>query len=595
MNRLIAAFSLLMMSMPVFALDPLLSVPNVSVGYEAKGFAEVKLSLNNRNGDGPASVTVETLVDGADENDFTYKKEPFTWEPGEAGTKIFRVDITQDGRIKEVAEGILLGFSDIVGLRHTTHPRRISIRNDPKAVPDENSTPDVVDPPIVVDANCRALVRTKGQRAHVYEGPDADAYVTYQLDRPADCDIELRIRTKDRVTNAHGATAFLDYVPVDRILRWSKGDRFSQTIIVDIIDDNYTESPDEFIELRHDVIGARMPLHCPYENVNCPGQAAGHSYHTIVIFPPTDGSDTEVEPPVAEQLAALNGGVVEDDPIDEPADDPIDEPVAPPVDNSGFKVFDATLYLDPVNIGERTAVAYEGSLGLAPGSQAAPTSAGVSNAVQSILNQESEGRGTGTLSIMDVERYLVWPFATGDAHAASIDIYAGIMEQFSNELSSDTCMYGMAPQAGINHANFSINQPAVRSAWTEHSNVTRDVLVPHVDALCPTIYTFYEDNGSGNQIEYWRNFAIETIKEARRIAPEKPVYPFIWPQFHAGGGVQGFPFIPDAYWRVIIETMKEHADGVVIWGGWDFDNGGQLPWDESASWVAITREVFELN
>lgn len=251
----------------------------------------------------------------------------------------------------------------------------------------------------------------------------------------------------------------------------------------------------------------------------------------------------------------------------------------------------------PASFGEKTAVAYEQVFysGTQPNPDGTPSDAGIANAAQNIAKQAGAPHfATSSLSIMDIEHWLVWPFVKGNQHLQSIQKYADTMDRFGDAIGQDVCLYAVAPQAGINHANFSLSDPAVRDQWTYHSNITRDILIPKTDALCPSIYVYYGDNGNGQQIERWRQFAIETIKEARRIAPDQPVYPFVWPQFHGGGGVQGYPFIPKAYWRVVLETMREHADGVVLWGGYDFERGGQLEWNESADWVTVTREVLGL-
>ncbi len=271
--------------------------------------------------------------------------------------------------------------------------------------------------------------------------------------------------------------------------------------------------------------------------------------------------------------------------------------LAPPTNN--FRVFNAMLYKDmPANLGERTAVVYEqtfftDSIARDDGT---PSDEGIRKAVQNGANQAGPPiRATGSLTVMDVELWPVWPFVTGDAHKASIKRYASTLDRFGDALGNEVCAYAIAPQAGINHANLALKNPDIRQQWTEHSNITRDMMVPHADALCPSLYAYYADtDGSGNQIEYWKNFAIETIKEARRIAPGKPVYPFIWPQFHQGGGMSDYSYIPAQYWRVIVETVRDNADGVVLWGGQDLGKGGQLKWNEEAEWVAITRDVLDL-
>jgi len=101
------------------------------------------------------------------------------------------------------------------------------------------------------------------------------------------------------------------------------------------------------------------------------------------------------------------------------------------------------------------------------------------------------------------------------------------------------------------------------------TNRQLDGLATHIDAVFPSLYTFYED------IEGWQSYARQTLTEARRYG--KPVYAFLWPEFHDSTPRRGEQ-IPVAYWRTELELCGEMADGVVLWGGW-----GQH-WQEDAAW-----------
>ena len=248
------------------------------------------------------------------------------------------------------------------------------------------------------------------------------------------------------------------------------------------------------------------------------------------------------------------------------------------------------LYSGMPEVGERAAVAYEQAFfgDAPPKPDGTPSDAGIANAARNIADQFGPPWfASSGLAIMDVESWSLWPFVEGPAHAESIDRYASTASRFRRATGLPTCAYGVAPQAGQNWALWSLQRPDVRDRWTVASDVARDVFVPTVDALCPTLYVPYR-----NREEDWRRFAIATIAEARRIAPDKPVYPFVWPQFHEGGGVSGYPFLPKAYWRVVLETMRDHADGLVLWGGYDIARKRQLPFDASADWWAVMRDVF---
>ena len=109
-------------------------------------------------------------------------------------------------------------------------------------------------------------------------------------------------------------------------------------------------------------------------------------------------------------------------------------------------------------------------------------------------------------------------------------------------------------------------------------NQQMDPLSNHVDAVFPSLYTFYSD------LAGWKSYARQTLIEARRYG--KPVYAFLWPQFHDSNAELGGHEVPPEYWRAELELCAELADGVVLWGGY------QTPWDENAAWWRETQSFM---
>ena len=116
----------------------------------------------------------------------------------------------------------------------------------------------------------------------------------------------------------------------------------------------------------------------------------------------------------------------------------------------------------------------------------------------------------------------------------------------------------------------------------EHAEIGQ--LAQEVDALFPSLYVHYED------IEGWQRFARETIRRAQQY--RKAVFPFVWPQFHPGNKTRGLDFLPAHMWRVVVETVLNEAEGMVLWGGWRDKNEQRLKWDERAEWWAVTAEIL---
>ncbi|MBV5330054.1 MAG: hypothetical protein JZU65_20905 [Chlorobium sp.] len=81
-------------------------------------------------------------------------------------------------------------------------------------------------------------------------------------------------------------------------------------------------------------------------------------------------------------------------------------------------------------------------------------------------------------------------------------------------------------------------------------------ITDNVDVLFPQLYSRWPTN-----VEGWERCAKFVMKQAREIAVNRPVIPFIWPQFW----VDGEPLVAGDYWKRILHTMCELADSAVIW------------------------------
>ena len=113
-------------------------------------------------------------------------------------------------------------------------------------------------------------------------------------------------------------------------------------------------------------------------------------------------------------------------------------------------------------------------------------------------------------------------------------------------------------------------------------NTLMSPLESSVDVLFPSLYTFHDNP------QQWQRYARAQVSEARRIS-NKPVIPFIWPDFHYNGKDGPLNAIPRAFWRLQLDTLAEIADGIVIWGGWDPAARKRVVWDDEAPWWVETR------
>ncbi|MEI8699546.1 hypothetical protein [Mesorhizobium sp. ISC15] len=178
-----------------------------------------------------------------------------------------------------------------------------------------------------------------------------------------------------------------------------------------------------------------------------------------------------------------------------------------------------------------------------------------------------------------------WPLE-GPDQASSIAKYQKTLSAFRKaDPSVKLGLYAVLPirdhWRAIGHQG-----AAALDDWKQQNTNLASSLIPYVDALFPSLYTFYGDKDA------WIAYAQSNIGEARRISQGKPVYCFLWPQFH-----NTLAFLPDDLWYTQLDTCRRLADGIVIWGTIG-SNSPYRPakWDENAEWWQATlRFLNELE
>lgn len=147
-------------------------------------------------------------------------------------------------------------------------------------------------------------------------------------------------------------------------------------------------------------------------------------------------------------------------------------------------------------------------------------------------------------------------------------------------------LYGMFPIRDYWRAIKGSRSDEYRD-WQQQNDLLSNLAHSTIDFILPSLYTFYRDQ------EGWVKYAVANITEARRFNTDKPVYVFLWPQYHESNKIFGLEYLSGDYWRLQLETAYKYADGLVIWGGWDFRNNGQENWDNTAPWWNVTKEFIK--
>lgn len=249
-----------------------------------------------------------------------------------------------------------------------------------------------------------------------------------------------------------------------------------------------------------------------------------------------------------------------------------------PTSPKPFLVFDATLYANKPDLSlhgiQPVTLAYAGSFG--PDWHKHPDRLPELEAVQAVAR---DAQRKGHRVILDIEH---WPLEGSPSLVReSLSKYLSVLMWFRAVAPGLSLgYYGAPPLQDYWRAIEDIGSQERRS-WMAANDQTRS-LAGAVDALFPSLYTFYPDQVG------WKKYAIAQIEEARRYGEGKPVYAFLMPTYHDSNNSLGGFYLPADYWRVELKTARQYADGIVIWGGWG-SNNRPASWDENAPWWKVTK------
>ncbi|MBA5867060.1 MAG: hypothetical protein GDA67_10260 [Nitrospira sp. CR1.3] len=247
-------------------------------------------------------------------------------------------------------------------------------------------------------------------------------------------------------------------------------------------------------------------------------------------------------------------------------------------DPKPFQVFDGTLYSNKPDLSQYgirpIAIAYAGKFGLDWYKQAdrLPN-------VESVRAVAREVRQQGNVAVLDIEHWSLKGLP--DSVTDSLAKYKTVLGWFQEAASNVSVGYYGSPPIRDYWRAIRHKTSREYQAWMDENDQLRP-LASAVDVFFPSLYTFYPDQTG------WKTYAVAQIEEARRYGNGKPVYVFLWPQYHDSNRQLGGQYLPDDYWLLQLRTAKEHADGIVIWGGWG-GNNRPAGWDEHAPWWKVTK------
>ncbi|QDU72719.1 hypothetical protein [Mucisphaera calidilacus] len=244
-----------------------------------------------------------------------------------------------------------------------------------------------------------------------------------------------------------------------------------------------------------------------------------------------------------------------------------------------FPVFDATLYLDKPDLEQ-----LHGLPKLRTHGRLWPRGADDSEPDRTRIVAALSRIPRNDLFFMDIEH---WPVNGDPADVQDTIRKYNLVTRWIREARPDLTFgyYGIPPVRDYWRA-IKPRDSRQYQAWAAENDALQP-MIRDVDVIYPSLYTFYDDP------EGWVKYAEVNIREARKYG--KPVYPFLWPQYHDSHKELKYHFIDGDFWRIQLETCLKHADGVVIWGGWTDPEGNRLKWDPTIPWWRATLATMAEN
>ena len=176
-------------------------------------------------------------------------------------------------------------------------------------------------------------------------------------------------------------------------------------------------------------------------------------------------------------------------------------------------------------------------------------------AVQAVAREAQE---KGHEVVLDIER---WPL-TGSPNSVRDNLtkYMTVLDWFRAAAPGlPVGYYGPPPIIDYWRALRGISDPLYQSWMAENDQIRP--LAGAVDALFPSVYTFSPDQAK------WKKYAIAQIEEARRFGNGKPVFVFLWPQYHESSNLTlGANYLPADYWLLELGDSQRNMPMVLSSG-----------------------------
>lgn len=187
----------------------------------------------------------------------------------------------------------------------------------------------------------------------------------------------------------------------------------------------------------------------------------------------------------------------------------------------------------------------------------------------------------GVLATLDLE---TWPYFPEEKLSKSIDYFLAALSAFKSiNTESPVSFYGVPPKQVYQWKRIDPeNNPEGYKNW-ENINDELSPVAQKVDAFLPSFYMYNMDTIS------WRKMVDATIAAIKKYHQHKPIYAYIWPQFHDRSGYYSLQFIDTATWKYQLRTLYDRIDGCIIWTSNKDSNKQIISWDPNMLWWQATK------
>lgn len=253
-----------------------------------------------------------------------------------------------------------------------------------------------------------------------------------------------------------------------------------------------------------------------------------------------------------------------------------------PAKAADFVARDATRFAEDPNLApyglKDIIVAYESSLWPSGASKASPDLNHIRNWYIPRIKTKNPD-----VVIIDIETYKFTSTTTAAEWTANINKLKSVVSVFRQEMPNVKLGYYLImPERNWLAPCGDPKKVASRTASWHQRNLKFQPLADVVDIIVPSLYTFYLD---AKAVACWPTYAKANIAEARTFG--KPVWAFLWPKLQTNNTV----WLPQAFWRTQLDTVRANADGLVVWS---MASAGDK-WSWTAPWWVETADFLKDN